>query len=292
MSKEKKIKKVAVIGLGLIGGSLAKALKSGGYYVIGITKSSHTLKLAKKEKAIDAGSCKLNQEILRDADVVFIATPLSMICDYIKKISAFADVKIMLTDVGSTKLEICKYAKKVLPQNVTFIGGHPMAGNENSGFKFAKNNLFVGSQWVLTPFSRASRYKIAQKKLSGLIKELGAVPVTVGSDIHDKAVALISHFPLLASIGLCELVKSLKDKKLQKLATLLASSGFKDTTRIAGGNPCLSEDLISSNIKELSALLSSYSKILVKILGLARHDNKKIKRFIFSVSKWRKCLYN
>ncbi|MBI2995816.1 MAG: prephenate dehydrogenase/arogenate dehydrogenase family protein [Candidatus Melainabacteria bacterium] len=291
MLKENKTKCIAIIGLGLIGGSLAKALKGKGYTVIGITRNPKTIKLAKKEKAIDIGSTKPDSKVLKKADVIFIATPLRFIPDYIKKIAALKLKKeVIVTDVGSTKVKICKIAKQyflpsrrfaVSPARF-FIGGHPMAGTEHAGFSASKKDLFKNCTWILTP---TDKNKKLIKGIKKIITRIHAKPIITTPEKHDKAVALISHFPLLVSIGLCQLVKNTNDKKLKKLAMTIASSGFRDTTRIAGGNPEMSLGLLTSNSNELVQLLPRYFKELKKALKLATLKNLK------SIQEWRNSLF-
>lgn len=290
MANKNQINRIAIIGLGLIGGSIAKALKQVGYYVVGITKNISTVKAAKKENAIDIGYCELTSDIFKDIDLIFIATPLSLISNYIEKLGKLVQNEMILTDVGSTKSEICKIAEKLLPSNITFIGGHPMAGNENSGYKFAKSNLFKNALWVLTPALNTEESNKKLIMLEGIIKELSAIPIVIDPQKHDEAVALISHMPLLASIGLCNLVKNLEDENLQKIAILLAAGGFRDTTRIASGNPELSKDLIVSNLMQIADLLPMYYEEMEKLLKLAGENHEKLAEIILSVRNWRKNL--
>ena len=134
---ESKSKCIVVVGLGLIGGSLAKALKARGYYIVGIDKKESALKIAKKQKVINEGYTKLSNQALKNVNLIFLSTPLSLIPFYIKEIAKTIKHDVILTDTGSTKQEICKIAKKNLPRNITFIGGHPMSGTEKQGFKFS-----------------------------------------------------------------------------------------------------------------------------------------------------------
>ena len=281
MNSKKQTKNIAIIGLGLIGGSLAKALKLKGYKVTGISKSKATINLAKKQKAINAGYTKLSSKVLADADVVFICTPLNLIPSYIKKLSKLPFRKdVVITDVGSTKAKICKAAFCHLPLTTyhCFIGGHPMAGTEQKGFKCADKNLFNNCAWILTPAGKNKKINTLQK----IIKQVGAKPIFANPQIHDEAVALVSHFPLLVSIALCSMVKNVKDKKLRQLAMELASSGFRDTTRIAGGNIELSLSLLNQNSHEIKKLLPRYIKEL----------KNKSKKNIKEVSLWRKRLFD
>ena len=269
----KKIRCIGVIGLGLIGGSLAMALKEKGYKVTGITNDK---------------SFRLGQ--LQNTDLIFICTPLNLINSYIKKITKIVKHPLILTDVGSTKSEICKYAQKILPANITFIGGHPMAGSEKSGIKWADKALFQNCAWVLTPINKNSKQEI--KTLQKIIKQIGAKILITTPDEHDRAVALISHLPLLASIGLCEVVRNIKDPKLRRLAKAIASSGFRDTTRIGAGNPELSLNLLRSNSKNLSKLIPIYLKELNYIFRLANKKPKTLNNLLNQIMKQRKTMFD
>ena len=292
MPSEKKVKQIAIIGLGLIGGSLALSLKQCGYKVIGITKSLKTVKLAKRKKAIDEGYVKLSSKSLENVDVIFIATPLHLIKNYIKQIIDLKLKKeIIITDVGSTKLEICNFAKSQISFH-HFIGGHPMAGIEHSGFSAAQKNLFKGAVWVLTPVNHSKKSKQALQVLSKVISEINAKPILTTADKHDKAVALISHMPILIAIGLCQLVQNVKDPEIKKLAMTLAASGFRDTTRIAIGNPEMSQSILKSNFPQLSKLLRDYSRELNNTLELLNKNPKKLLTELSKVSCWRKLLYD
>ena len=289
-----KNKNIAIIGLGLIGGSLAKALKGKEYTITGITKSPKTIRLALKEKAIHKGYTKLNSKALKDVDLIFICTPLHLTKDYLNKISKLKLKKgVIITDVGSTKLEICNHAKKVfstynlkLKTYNCFIGGHPMAGTEEKGFTASKKDLFINCKWVLTP---TTNNKKAIATLTSIIKKTGASPIITTPEKHDQAVGLISHLPLLTSIGLCETVKGSNSREL---ASILASSGFKDTTRIAGGNPEMNSNLLISNNLVLKKLLPAYIKELNNILKTANIKPKSLHKKLNNVSRWRNSLYS
>lgn len=288
VAAKRKISCIAIIGLGLIGGSLAMALKAKGYKIIGISRKAKTLSLAKSKRAIDIGFTKLTSKSLKEVDLIFIATPLSLIPTYIKEIASLVKHEVFLTDVGSTKTKICEVAKKVLPKNITFIGGHPMAGTEKAGFLNAKKDLFRNCAWILTP----NKSSLALKIVESVIHKIGGKTIVTTSLKHDEAVALISHIPLLVSIALCQTIMNQKNINLKNLASQIASSGFKDTTRIAGGNPILNKDLISSNLSILRRMLPSYYKELTEILKLAKENSNELLKELIKTSLWRSKLYN
>ncbi len=294
MTFKNNIKNIAIIGLGLIGGSLAKALKGKGFSITGITKSPKTIRLALKEKAISRGFTKLSSKALENIDIVFICTPLPLIKDYLNKISKLnLKNRIIITDVGSTKSEICKYAKKIFSTQYSiphtqysFIGGHPMAGTEKSGFTASEKDLFKNRAWILTPTKKDNS---TLNKLKTIINKVGGIPIITTPEEHDRAVALVSHLPLLASIGLCQITK---ESNFNKLASIIASSGFRDTTRIAGGNSEMNSNLLLSNSIELQKLLPVYLKGLNNLLKMAKTKSTNLYKKLNIVSDWRNQLYN
>lgn len=286
---KKNIKQIAIIGLGLIGGSIAKALKEKGYKIIGITKNPKTIKLALKEKAINKGYTKLNLQSLKNIDLIFICTPLHLITTCLNKISKSKLKKgVIITDTGSTKSEICKHAARHATGTSLqfFIGGHPMAGTEKSGFSAAQKDLFKNCAWILTPVNKNNQLLTAIKTI---VKKTGAKPIITNPEKHDKAVALVSHLPLLASIGLCQTVK---ESNFRELASTVASSGFQDSTRIAGGNPKMNSNLLISNLPILKKLLPVYIKELNNIIKMADIKSRNLRKKLNTVSKWRNSLYN
>ena len=281
------MKQIAIIGLGLIGGSLTKALKAKGYKVIGIDKSSKTIQLALKEKVINNGYTKFNSKSLENIDLIFICTPLHLITDYLTKLSKVKLKNgVIITDVGSTKSEICKHANKVFTTHHCFIGSHPMAGTEKTGFISSKKNLFKNCAWVLTPTYKNNQLLTVIKTI---IKKTGAKPILTTPKKHDEAIALISHLPLLTSVGLCEITK---DSNMKDFASKLVSSGFRDITRIASGNPAMNSNLLISNSLILKQVLPIYLKKLNNILKMARTKSKSLHKKLRTVSIWRSKLYN
>ncbi len=284
-----RIKNIAIIGLGLIGGSLAKAFKGKGYILIGIDTNSKTIKLALKEKVIHKGFTKITSKTLKNVDIIFICTPLHLIKDYLNKISKLKLKKgVIITDTGSTKNEICNYVRRCThsPSLQLFIGGHPMAGTEKAGFAASNKDLFKDCIWVLTPDKRNNH---TLTKLKEIIRKTGAKTIITTPEKHDHAVALISHLPLLASISLCDTVQS---SKTRDLASQLASSGFRDTTRIASGNAEMNSNLLTSNKTLLKKLLPAYIQELNNILKMADKRPEHLYKRLNNASKWRNSLYN
>ena len=288
MLTKNRVKVIAIIGLGLIGGSLSKVLKGKGYKIIGFDKDIKTLKAAKQERVISQGFAKLTEKSFNDVDIVFICTPLPLIKTYINKISRLKlKKKIIVTDTGSTKKEICDYAERLATSaSLWFIGGHPMAGTEKKGFTFSKKDLFKNHLWILTSVKINNQLI---KELIKIIKKTGAKPIIISPDEHDKAVALVSHLPLLVSIALSQTVKT---SRLMKTAAAIASSGFRDTTRISSANPEMNANLLLSNSKVLEKLLPVYLKELNNIFKMTKTKSKNLRKKLNTVSSWRNQLYS
>ncbi len=189
-------------------------------------------------------------------------------------------------------MSICKTAKTLKSKNITFIGGHPMAGTEHSGFAAAQKELFKNRAWILTSTEGNDKSKSALKILSNIISKTGAQLVLTTPEKHDKAVALISHLPIITAFAHCQSVNKLNDLKVKRLAMTFASSGFKDTTRVAAGNPEMNHSILKLNMSRNSNFLSLYIKELQSTIKLLKKDPKKLMTSLKNIQKWRKNLYN
>ena len=260
------VKTIAVIGLGLIGGSILKGLKDKGFELLGIARRKETIDQALTEKIISEGSTNL--QLACKADIIFVCTPINKTVETIKLLSSKVKPETIITDVASLKGEILDFIN-ANQYPVRFIGGHPMAGTENKGLNASCENLFEAAKWVLTPSKWSNQEDLI--KISSVIEKLGTKIVIADPVLHDKAVALISHMPLLLSQSLFGLVENYPDKDVSGLAFILASSGFRDMTRLASTNPELSRDMIIQNkenivaaIKELKKYLGELEKELIE----------------------------
>ena len=250
----KKFNKVAIIGVGLIGGSMGLALKKRGLarLVVGVGRRRSSLKKAQRKGAIDWGTLSLENGV-RGADLIILATPVLKIIDFGKRLSGLVAPGTIITDVGSTKAEVVRILERSLPKGVHFVGGHPMAGSEHRGVEFAQKDLFRGTLTFLTKTKNTN--PAALRTVSFLWRTLGAKVEILSPARHDKIVANISH---LVHIAACELVNSAKGD------LRYASSGFADTTRIASSDPALWRDIILTNKREIVASLDRYIRTLQK----------------------------
>ncbi len=231
-------RKIAIIGLGLIGGSLGLRLKKRfpGTEVMGISRSSAKIKLARRRKAIDWGSVS-PEKILSRADLVVICTPVSSIPGWIRKAETWARPETLVTDVGSTKGDLVRWAERQKFKNIIFIGSHPMAGSHHSGMKFANENLFDGSFTFVTRTPRT--HPAVLKKIVTFWKKISDKVHILNPQVHDRIVSEISHAPhALAAL----MVLTASSASLP-----FAASGFLDTTRVAQGEPGLWRDIFTAN---------------------------------------------
>ncbi|MFZ5644155.1 MAG: prephenate dehydrogenase/arogenate dehydrogenase family protein [Bacillota bacterium] len=257
MSDKPLFNKVAIIGVGLIGGSMGMAMlrKSLAGEVIGVGRNRESLELAVEYGAINSYS--LNNENVSGCDLVIVATPVGTTIDIISSLDPFIGPGTIITDVGSTKAAIVEGSGTVLPSGAVFIGGHPMAGSEREGVNGADPYLFENAFYVLTPSEGTPRDCV--EKMIMLVEGIGAKPIIMNPEEHDLSVASVSHLPHLIA---ATLVNSLFDMPGGEKKSLLAAGGFRDTTRIAAGNPDMWRDIFKTNRKFILEALNYFRERL------------------------------
>lgn len=281
------IKTIAVIGLGLIGGSILKGLKDKGFELLGIARRKETIDQALAENIINKGSTGI--ELACKADLIFVCTPINKTIETINLLSSKVKPETIITDVASLKGEILDFINTI-QSPVRFIGGHPMAGTENKGLDASSENLFEEAKWVLTPSKWSNQEDLI--KLSSVIEKLGAKIVITDPIQHDKAVALISHMPLFLSQSLFGMVKAYPDKDISELALTLASSGFRDMTRLATTNPELSKDMLIQNKENVFMAVKELKKYLDKLEKELIEDEENFVKTIEKTASQRKEMYS
>jgi prephenate dehydrogenase len=240
--------RIAIIGLGLIGGSLGLALKRSrlrDVELTGFARSRQTRDKARKMGAIDRAASDA-ADAVRDAAVVIIATPIAVIPDVMEEIAPALSEGCVVTDAASTKAQVMRWADELLPHHVNFVGGHPMAGKEQTGIDVADAALFEGNPYCVVPSVGAKETAI--NTVVGLADLVGATPVFMDAEEHDSYVAAISHLPLVVSTALFSLAR---DSAAWPEMAQLASSGFRDITRLASGSPEMSEDICHTNAENI-----------------------------------------
>lgn len=256
-------KKISIVGLGLIGGSLALAIKRKklAHKVVGISRHKKTILLALKNKAIDAGSLDFN--IIKGSDLVILATPVITILESAKIISRLIGHECIVTDVGSTKEEIADRLQKLFPN---YVGTHPLAGSEKRGFVHAEPDIFKDSLCILTPTKRTN--KASLEKIKKFWLRLGTKVVSLSPDKHDRILAFISHLPHTTAFAL---INSVPEQYLK-----FAASGLKDTTRIAGSDALLWSDIFLTNRANLIKGIETLQKNLAVIKSAIIHKDKEL----------------
>ena len=231
----KAAKKIGFIGLGLIGGSIAKAIRQyyPDYEIVAFDKSKETLALATQESVIDV-ACTSIDDNFRHCNYIFLCAPVSYNTAYLKQLKDFLHEGCILTDVGSVKSSIHKEVI-ALDMEANFIGGHPMAGSEKSGFANSKPVIIENAYYILTPSDKVAKETVDE--YATFIESLKAIPVVLGYEDHDYITGAISHLPHIIASALVNFVKD-KDGK-DELMKHLAAGGFKDITRIASSSPTM-----------------------------------------------------
>lgn len=257
---------IGIVGLGLIGGSLGLDLRSHGYQVFGVSRREQTCQQAIACGAADQAS--VDPAILAAAQVVFICTPLAAIFSTVEQIIPHLSIDTVLTDVGSVKSPI---VEAITPIWTNFVGGHPMAGTADSGIAAAQFNLFVLKPYVLTPVATTPTQAVSI--VETVVRSLGATVYYCRPDEHDRAVSWISHLPVMVSAGLITGCMNESDPNVLALAQKLASSGFRDTSRVGGGNPELGVMMARYNKEELLRSLHQYRHILEALINLIEQED-------------------
>ena len=255
--------RIAVIGVGLIGGSLALAAKKRGLCrsVVGIGRRESSLRQALELGAIDEFTLSA-EEGVKDADLVVLATPLSVFPAYFKAIRPGLKKDAVVTDVGSVKKTVIRQAEAIL--DTPFVGAHPIAGTEKSGVTAACPELFAGARCIITPTSTTAPH--AQEQVERFWKALGSNVISMDADEHDRIMAAVSHLPHIAAYAL---VNSVADIRLGEVEAIsFTGGGFKDFTRIASSQPIMWRDICLENKTYLLEAIERFEK---EIKGLKRH---------------------
>jgi len=260
-------RKVAVVGVGLMGGSLAKAIKKHrlAREVVGMSRRQSTLTAALQEKAIDKGFHDVKKAVA-NADLVVLATPVSIINNMLSTMGPFLKRNCIVTDVGSTKASIVHIAEKKLPKHVHFVGSHPLTGSEKKGIQNADVDLYKDAFCILTPTDQTN--KSACEKVKRLWTKVGARIKILTPDEHDRILSYISHLPHVLAYALIETIP--------KDCLEYAATGLKDTTRIASSSPQVWNDICIGNSKNIIHSLDELVKNLSLIRKAIVTDNQKV----------------
>ncbi len=271
--------KVGIIGLGLIGGSIGLALRSSELssnieQIIGISRREQTLGLARQLGVVDDGDSEERSgekalEKLADADLIFLCTPIHLILPKLRELSAHLKKGAIVTDVASVKGPIMSEAAKIMPKGTFFVGAHPMAGKEKAKLEHAEAGLFQNRPWIF--ISKGNTRAI--NKVKEIAAALGGKVMEMDAKKHDLAVAAVSHVPLAVAAAL---VNSVAEASLaQAEMKEAASSGFRDTTRVASGEVELGREMFLTNPKPILKQLKAFKSNLKRLESAIKSGNAK-----------------
>ena len=273
------MERITIIGTGLIGTSLGLALKKAkmpNLEIVGHDKEPGNSSKAQRRGAIDKTHHNLISSI-EGSRMVIIATPAMAIRETMGYIAPYLEKGALVTDTGSTKSDVLAWAEELLPPEVSFVGGHPMAGKEESGPDAADENLFEDAAYAIcaSPSARSD----ATKAVASLAESIGAVPYFINAGEHDSYVAAVSHLPFLLSATLMACTsKSASWRDMSRLA----STGYRDMTRLASGDPIMHRDICVTNQEAVVYWLDEFIKELYELRNNVRDDPDSMERTLIS----------
>lgn len=263
---------VAILGVGLIGGSIGLALRRGGLadHVTGIGRSQSRLRNARKQGAVTSTTTAVARGVA-DAELVIVCTPVDHIVDHVRQVAAACHPGTLITDVGSTKERIVAELAGSLPRGVRFVGSHPMAGSEQVGCEHARPDLFAGRVVAVTP--RGADRSGAASRIADFWTSLGAEVIRLAPRVHDRAVASTSHLPHVVASALAATLAE-KDQPL-------AATGWRDTTRIAAGDVEMWKQILLDNRGHVLKSIDKFEKVLDSLrLALEQENERRLTRIL------------
>ncbi len=263
------IRRLAIVGLGILGGSVARAARAESLAreIVGIGRNPSRLRPALDEGAVDAVTTDLREGVA-GADMIVLATPVATLEGQMPSVWEAAEPQALITDVGSTKAGIVRAAEELCAARpLDFVGSHPMAGSNLSGFAVSRPDLFRGATIILTPTDRTS--PDAVKRVTEFWEAAGGRVVTMDPATHDRAVAAISHLPHLVADALVDAVVRMDPQFLD-----VAARGFKDTTRIADSSPAVWREIFEENREALAEAVAAFRAALGDLERVLRSGDR------------------
>ncbi len=278
--------KMTIIGVGLLGASLAKACKERDLVeeVVGYGRNRENLEKARALKIIDHCPADL-AEAVKDADLIVLCTPVTTIIPLIQNMIASIRPGALITDVGSVKEPIVKEAEKLVPKGVFFVGSHPIAGGENSGLEASTANLYQGAKCIVTPTDKTNNS--ALEKISALWQAVGMQVINLSAEEHDFVFGAVSHLPHIVVYALMNTLGSLRTQDNREV-TAFSGAGLKDITRIASSDPVMWRDICLSNRNHSLDLIDRFQNKLDEIRStIEKGDGQALKEEFIAANKYR-----
>ena len=272
---------IAFIGLGLIGGSIARGIKRANpdTTIMAYMRTRSRLEQAKTDGIVDVILDGIGEE-LRQCDLIFLCTPVEYNAQYLSSIRPYLKPGALLTDVGSTKTDIHEAVTRLGMEQV-FVGGHPMAGSEKTGYENSTDHLLENAYYIVTPTAASSDQDV--ERLVDVANTIGSIPIVLDYHYHDQVTAAISHLPHIVASSLVNLVKDSDGK--DGMMKRLAAGGFKDITRIASSSPEMWEQICMTNRQNLAEMLRRYIASLSETLAQIEHANEQAIYQLFDSSR-------
>jgi prephenate dehydrogenase len=259
---------VAIVGVGLIGGSFALALRRAGFTgrIAGVSSARTTgeaLRLGVIDEALPL------EDAAAASDLIYLAQPISLILETIPRLDAIVKRDALITDAGSTKVRILEQARQHI-RRARFLGGHPMAGKETRGVGAAEPSLFEGRTYVLTPVEPLTVDSEPVQEFAGWVRAIGARPLFLGAEEHDRVVAYVSHLPQVASTALAAMLAGRGDQPTLEQA---AGPGLVDSTRLALSPFDIWRDILATNAAAIQEALGAYIEVLSELRAGIPHSD-------------------
>lgn len=282
-----KFNKVGFIGLGLIGGSIAKKMKADhpDIHIYATAHHEETVKEAYREGLIDNDTL-LPLTAFHDCDIIFLCAPVQRNLDYLSELKDIIQKDCYITDVGSTKTEIHEEVIR-LGLEANFIGGHPMTGSEKTGILAADKTLLENAYYIITPTAITPQSDV--EDFREFVRSLGSIPLILDYKTHDYSTAAISHLPHMIAYSLVNLVQQIDDDN--ETMKSIAAGGFKDITRIASSSPVMWQNICASNRQQILVLMDKYTALLSKLRSyIEASDEQALLDFFQSAKDYRDSL--
>ena len=272
---------IAFIGLGLIGCSIAKRIRreEPDTRIMAYMRTRSSLLKAREDGIVDVALDGIGEE-LRECDLIFLCTPVEFNARYLSEIKPYLKQGAIVTDVGSTKTDIHEEVIR-LGMETCFVGGHPMAGSEKTGYENSTDHLLENAYYIITPTAASTREQT--DRLVKVAQMIGSIPIVLDYQEHDFVTAAISHLPHIVASSMVNLVKDSDNE--QGMMKRLAAGGFKDITRIASSSPEMWEQICMTNSANLSAVLERYINSLGQVLAQLKEKNSDSIHRLFETSR-------
>ena len=282
----KLFEKITIIGVGLLGASLAKACRK--YNLVeeisGFGRNRENLVKAKSLGVIDHCAKDL-PEAVKDVDLVVLCTPVSKIVSLIESLLPHLKQGVVITDVGSVKGTLVHQLDDLIPEGIFFVGSHPIAGGEKSGLESSREDLYLNAKCILTPTSKTNKH--ALEKVGALWKAVGMETLTLDADEHDFVFGAVSHLPHIVAYALMNTLGTLRTKQDHEV-TAYSGGGLKDITRIASSDPVMWRDICLSNQAHSLDLIDRFQKTLNDLRSvIEKNDGKALEKAFVAANKYR-----